>query len=107
MYVATELLHGLKEMGETGSEESSFDEVSEGQFLHLETDKQNIEEIFVQFKESVEIKDRTYRMRTFKKCFIGSEAVDWILYHTSALTRSEAVVLGREMVGRYRGSRHR
>jgi hypothetical protein len=26
---------------------------------------------------AVEIRDRRWRLRTYKQCFVGSEAVDW------------------------------
>jgi Domain found in Dishevelled, Egl-10, and Pleckstrin (DEP) len=44
----------------------------------------------------VDIRDRSYHLRSFPECFVASEAVDWI---TQALkvTRADAQLLGRAM----------
>lgn len=48
-----------------------------------------------QFRTIVQIKDRKYGIRSYKKCFVGSEAVDAMLQAGLASTRTEAVELGR------------
>ena len=53
----------------------------------------------IQGVDGVEIKDRKYGISTFKRCFIGSEAVDWIVNHQDA-AREEAVAMGKELVRR-------
>ncbi len=42
----------------------------------------------------LEIKDRYWRLRLYKKCFIGSEAVTWIAGRFR-VSRAEAVVIGK------------
>jgi Tfp pilus assembly protein FimT len=45
----------------------------------------------------LDIKDRSYRMRIWPACFVGSEAVDWLVSHLR-VSRSEALRRGRAMV---------
>jgi Protein kinase domain/Domain found in Dishevelled, Egl-10, and Pleckstrin (DEP) len=46
----------------------------------------------------VRIKDRRWRLRTFKQCFVGSAAVDWMLKHLRVRTRAEAVTLCQRLL---------
>lgn len=47
--------------------------------------------------EGVEIKDRRSGLKLFAKCFVGCEAVDWLMEHEKA-TRPEAITIGELMV---------
>ena len=49
------------------------------------------------FRECVDVKDRRYRLRTYKNCFVGSEAVDMLVSTRIANSRSEAVEFGRTL----------
>lgn len=42
----------------------------------------------------VDIKDRTYRARIYRMCFVGQEAVDWLVKTLRLDSREEAVLLG-------------
>ena len=57
-----------------------------------------LEEIAAKFRTGVEIKDRRYRLTTFKACFIGKEAVDYLVQTDLASTREEAVQLGQSLM---------
>jgi Domain found in Dishevelled, Egl-10, and Pleckstrin (DEP) len=57
----------------------------------------SLEDIANNFRANVDIKDRKYRLKTFKQCFIGSEAVDYLLETGHAQTREDAVMLGRSL----------
>lgn len=48
-------------------------------------------------ENGVEIKDRRSGLKAFSKCFVGSEAVNWLMVHEKA-TRIEAVLIGELMV---------
>ena len=58
----------------------------------------NLEEIAAQFRDGVEIKDRRYRFIKYRACFVGNEAVDFLIRHGLATTRDEAVVLGQSIM---------
>ncbi len=45
----------------------------------------------------LEVRDRNYRLRTYRRCFVGSEAVDWLVHH-QRVSREEAVRLGQRLV---------
>lgn len=47
----------------------------------------------------VSIIDRRHLLTTYRKCFVGRDAVDWMT-RTTGLTRKEAVVLGQVLVDR-------
>lgn len=61
-------------------------------------DEDPLDEIAAQFRTGVEIKDRKYRLSTYKQCFIGREAVDFIVRDGLASTREEAVQLGQSIM---------
>jgi EAL domain-containing protein (putative c-di-GMP-specific phosphodiesterase class I) len=45
----------------------------------------------------VDIRDRMFHLRRYRLCFVGREAVDWLVQH-AAVSRSEAVRLGRRLM---------
>ncbi|KAL3781984.1 hypothetical protein ACHAW5_006074 [Stephanodiscus triporus] len=47
----------------------------------------------------VEVRDRNYRGVVYSKCFVGSEAVDYLVEHNLAMTRAEAVKIGNCIMG--------
>eukprot|EP00249_Psilotum_nudum_P022697 c28612_g2_i1 orf=396-1733(+) len=51
-------------------------------------------------REKVQIKDRFYKMRLFSKCFLGSEAVEF-LAEDQYFERDEAVQFGRKIVAKH------
>lgn len=58
---------------------------------------QDIEALAVRFKENVKIEDRTYRLKTYKQVFVGSEAVDYLVASGTTATREDAVLLGKAL----------
>jgi len=46
-------------------------------------------------KEGIEIKDRKYRLKKYQMCFVGSDAVDWMVKSLGFKNRADAVALGR------------
>jgi hypothetical protein len=61
----------------------------------------DIEALATTMRESgeLEIKDRHHRMNIYPTCFIGSEAVDWLMKAKNC-TREEAIDLGQLMIER-------
>lgn len=45
----------------------------------------------------IDIRDRLYHLRVYRNCFVGSEAVDWLVRHAQ-VSRAEALRLGRRLV---------
>lgn len=50
-------------------------------------------------KDGVEIKDRWYRFKIYRQCFIGSEAVQWLM-ETQNISEQKAIQLGQMLVDR-------
>ncbi|MEM8719184.1 MAG: DEP domain-containing protein [Cyanobacteria bacterium P01_G01_bin.39] len=48
-------------------------------------------------EQGVEIKTRRYKLKLYQRCFVGNEAVDWIISKTK-LSRTDAVSLGQKML---------
>ena len=44
----------------------------------------------------LDIRDRMYRLRVYPHCFVGREAVDWIVQH-HRVSRAEAVRMGQHL----------
>lgn len=45
----------------------------------------------------LDVRDRMFHLRTYPQCFVGREAVDWMVQH-ARITRSEAVQQGRRLL---------
>lgn len=45
----------------------------------------------------LDIRDRLHHLRTYRQCFVGREAVDWLVRHQRA-SREEAVRIGRRLM---------
>ena len=61
----------------------------------------NWEYLVKEFQQGIEIKNRKYKLKTYKHCFIGSEAVQWLVDHHWARSREEAVVVGNLLLSKY------
>jgi small-conductance mechanosensitive channel len=61
----------------------------------------DIETLVSAMRESggLEIKDRRYRMNLYPRCFVGSEAVEWLMQFQNC-TREEAIDIGQLLVDR-------
>ena len=57
-----------------------------------------LDDIATQLRTGVEIKDRKYRFSTYQKCFVGRDAVDFMVRDGLASTREEAVQLGQSIM---------
>jgi len=69
----------------------------ETEATHSEWSTEEVVELFGRFKESGNIRDRTFHGRTYRDCFVGSEAVKW-LCDATGLEIDGALLLGNEMV---------
>jgi len=50
-------------------------------------------------ERGVDVRDRRHRLTVFAQCFVGSEAVDWLVEH-EGLSRTEAVAMGQRLLER-------
>ena len=62
---------------------------------------QELDVLAEEFKKNVEIKDRKHHLKTYKQCFIGKDAVDFLVDNGHAITRDDAVSLGRALQQSY------
>eukprot|EP01132_Coremiostelium_polycephalum_P009876 gene9876-12114_t len=46
----------------------------------------------------IKMVDKKYRLRTYKKCWVGSEGIDWLLQNVEINTREEALNIGQAMM---------
>ena len=52
----------------------------------------------MQGDNGIKIQDRWYNLKHYPQCFVGSEAVDWLMQNEDNITRDEAIALGRSLV---------
>lgn len=64
-----------------------------------EATKFNLEDLVAKMRgeNGLEIKTRRYKLKLYKCCFVGSEAVDWLVKHLN-ITRPQAVAIGKNLV---------
>lgn len=51
-----------------------------------------------EFKSGVNVQDRKFRMRKYASCFVGFEAVEWLLEKGKASNEEDAIRLGNSMM---------
>lgn len=57
-----------------------------------------IKSISERFRSGVDVRDRRYLFKKYEQCFVGREAVDWLIKNDLAKTRSDAVILGSRIM---------
>ncbi|MGM0557770.1 MAG: FAD-containing oxidoreductase [Myxococcota bacterium] len=53
-----------------------------------------LDQLAAQMREKVEVRDRKYHLKTYEDCFVGTEAVDWLVSSGIARDRSQAILVG-------------
>lgn len=56
-----------------------------------------LSEIAESLRKSVRVQEHKFRLKTYKNCFLGTEAVDFLVQFGYAYTRHEAEILGRRL----------
>ncbi len=56
-----------------------------------------LREVSKALESGLEVKDRKWHLRTYADCFIGTDAVDFLIINGYARTRADAVKLGRKV----------
>lgn len=57
-------------------------------------------------QNGVELKDRKYRLSTYKNCFVGKEAVDFLVENGYCTSREEAVHMGNSIMEETKAFEH-
>ncbi|MEM7064310.1 MAG: hypothetical protein AAF572_14235 [Cyanobacteria bacterium P01_B01_bin.77] len=65
------------------------------------TDPEDLAQLVAQMRGTggVVIKDRRYKLKIYPKCFVGSEAVQWLMLNFN-LTLDDAIRIGQRMLER-------
>lgn len=58
----------------------------------------DVSELADALREHVEVTDRKYHLRTYKACFVGSEACDWMVESGTASDYEQAELLGNVLI---------
>ena len=66
---------------------------------------QDLDQLIIQMRgaSGIMINDRRYNLKVYPKCFVGSEAVQWLTERLS-ITQQEAIRIGKRLL--YRGIIH-
>eukprot|EP00127_Corallochytrium_limacisporum_P003183 Clim_evm32s147 gene=Clim_evmTU32s147 len=59
---------------------------------------QQIRDLSQEMMNDLELKDRRYRLKIYRNCFAGSDAVTWLVNRGYALSRQEAVTIAKRMI---------
>ena len=73
----------------------SFDSASSGAASTLSDTE--FDAISVRLLEGLDIQTRTYRFKKYRKCFVASEAIDYMMEEGIVTSRKEGVALGRAL----------
>ena len=57
---------------------------------------QSRKDLLTQLRSGVKVKDRRYRLRVYKQCFIGRDLVDHMMTSGMVKTREEAIIQGQK-----------
>eukprot|EP00884_Botryococcus_braunii_P000010 jgi/Botrbrau1/10009/Bobra.0012s0097.1 len=64
----------------------------------LELNVQQLTELAGRMRQGIKIKDRMYRLKKYTSCFVGLDAVQWLIRSGAAADESEAILLGNQML---------
>jgi len=60
--------------------------------------EKSLKEVAEKMMTGVEIKDRIYHFKTYNSCFLGSDAVQWMIDNDVAKTVEDALLVGQQMM---------
>ena len=66
--------------------------------MAYEADEKELENLTAKLRKNLEIKDRKYLLKTYEKCFVGSEAVKYMLKNNICKTNEEGVWIGKALL---------
>jgi len=56
------------------------------------------DELIEKFRKGMIIKDRKYLSKNYPNCFLGKEAVDWLVFNAGCKNRKDALKLGNDLM---------
>lgn len=59
--------------------------------------KKTLEEIAIDFEQSIKVEDRRFHLKTYKQCFIARDAVSFLVGGLYVASRTDAVQLGQRL----------
>jgi hypothetical protein len=59
---------------------------------------ENLDDLSLLLMKSLEITERTHKFKKYQSCFIGSEAVEWMVDTGLVGTTADAVLLGQQLL---------
>lgn len=59
---------------------------------------EHLKEVIQRLKQGLEVKDRQYRLKTYKQVFLGTDAVNFFLNEKYAANLPDAIALGTELM---------
>lgn len=65
-----------------------------------------LEEIARKFEAKVDVRNRNFRLRNYKSCFIGNEAVTCLMKVAKLSDRQSALALGQEIASKFNLFQH-
>jgi hypothetical protein len=71
------------------NDDANYSDTSSVQHSGMPEDE--LADVTLKFKQGVRIADRRYRLTVYKKCFVGSEAVDFLITSGAASSRAEGL----------------
>ncbi|KAK1860647.1 hypothetical protein I4F81_003235 [Pyropia yezoensis] len=81
-----------------GSTVSSVTSAISNSSVRAAPDISSLANLVKTFRASVTVKDRTYRLRRYKSCFTGVDAVRTLIAIGAAQTIEEALIVGNNLI---------
>jgi len=100
-YEKTSSIHGISSSESGSMRVPAPGELPDQQRSHnIQDNKDYVSSLQKKLRANVVIKDRTTLLKTVHDCFVGREAVDWLVSSEEAKSRQEAVHLGQMLLSK-------
>jgi len=86
--------------GSTGSSISESETLSDSSIWNQSPLVNKVEDLIEMMRDQIDIRNRVVRLRKYKDCFVGSEAVDWMMEKLNLKNKEEAVAIGETLMMR-------
>ena len=62
----------------------------------VDSGKDELESVTERLEQGLEVKDRRYHLKSYKNCFVGSDAVQFMVSSGLTSTEEDALLLGNQ-----------